>query len=81
MSIRVEDVAAAGTNLESSIRENLSLILSDELDFQGLLGAGAGSDLIGIFERLADPRQRHRPSQRSMILPAPMRAGSMDFGP
>ena len=56
LSIRVEDVAAVGTgNFESILRENLSLVLSDQLDRQGLNGAGAGSDLVGIFERLTDP--------------------------
>ena len=56
LGIRIEDVAAVGqANFESVLRENLSLVLSDELDKQGLNGAGAGSDLIGIFERLADP--------------------------
>ena len=42
-------------NFESVLRENLSLVLSDELDKQGLNGAGAGSDLVGIFQRLTDP--------------------------
>ena len=56
LSIRIEDVAAVGTgNFESILRENLSLVLSDQLDRQGLNGAGAGSDLVGIFERLTDP--------------------------
>ena len=56
LSIRVEDVAAVGTgNFESILRENLSLVLSDQLDRQGLNGAGSGSDLIGIFQRLTDP--------------------------
>ena len=56
LGIRVEDVAAVGqANFESILRENLSLVLSDELDNQAINGAGAGADLIGIFERLADP--------------------------
>ena len=56
LSIRIEDVAAVGqANFESVLRENLSLALSDELDDQGLNGAGAGSDLIGIFQRLTNP--------------------------
>ena len=56
LSIRIEDVAAVGTgNFESILRENLSLVLSDQLDRQGLNGAGSGSDLIGIFQRLTDP--------------------------
>ena len=56
LSIRIEDVAAVGTgNFESILRENLSLVLSDQLDRQGLNGAGSGSDLVGIFQRLTDP--------------------------
>ena len=58
LGIRVEDVAAVGqANFESILRENLSLVLSDALDFQAINGAGgnSGSDLIGIFERLTDP--------------------------
>ena len=30
-------------------------MLSDALDNQGLNGAGAGADLIGLFQRLTDP--------------------------
>ena len=56
LGIRIEDIAAVGQeNFESILRENLSLVLSDELDNQAINGAGAGADLIGIFERLADP--------------------------
>ena len=46
-------MAAVGqANFESVLRENLSLVLSDELDKQGLTGAGADADLIGLFHRL-----------------------------
>ena len=58
LGIRIEDVAAVGQeNFESVLRQNLSLVLSDELDKQGLTGAGgnSGADLIGIFQRLTDP--------------------------
>ena len=58
LGIRIEDVAAVGqANFESILRENLSLVLSDELDKQAINGAGgnSGADLIGIFERLTDP--------------------------
>ncbi|WP_419166410.1 hypothetical protein [Candidatus Palauibacter sp.] len=56
LGIRIEDIAAVGqANFEAILRENLSLILSDELDDQGLNGAAAGADLTGIFERLTDP--------------------------
>lgn len=58
LSIRIEDVAAVGqANFESILRENLALVLSDELDDQAINGAGgnSGADLIGLFQRLADP--------------------------
>ena len=58
LSVRIEDVASVGQqNFESVLRENLSLVLSDALDNQGLTGAGgnSGADLIGIFQRLTDP--------------------------
>ena len=56
LGIRIEDVAAVGQeNFESILRQNLSLVLSDALDNQGLNGAGAGADLIGLFQRLTDP--------------------------
>ena len=57
MAIAIEDVAAVGqANFESVLRENLSLVLSDELDKQGLNGAGgnSGKDLVGVFHRLTD---------------------------
>ena len=58
MSIRIEDVAAVGqANFEAVLRENLSLVLSDALDKQGLNGAGgnSGADLMGLFARLTAP--------------------------
>ena len=55
LAIAIEDVAAVGqANFESVLRENLSLVLSDELDRQGLVGAGASNDLVGIIQRLTD---------------------------
>ena len=58
LGVRIEDVASVGQqNFESVLRDNLSLVLSDELDKQGLTGAGgnSGADLVGIFQRLTDP--------------------------
>ena len=37
------------------LRENVSLVLSDELDDQLINGTGANDDLVGIFERLTNP--------------------------
>ena len=48
-----EDIAAIGqANFEAALRENVSMVLSDELDDQMLNGDGMNNDLIGIFERL-----------------------------
>ena len=56
MSIQIEDVAAVGQeNFESILRENLSLVLSDELDDQAINGDGSASNLSGIFQGLTDP--------------------------
>lgn len=58
LGIRIEDVAAVGqANFESVLRENLSLVLSDELDDQAINGAAgnSGADLKGIFNALTDP--------------------------
>ena len=56
LSIQIEDVAAVGqANFESILRENLSLVLSDELDDQAINGDGSSNGLVGIFNRLTDP--------------------------
>ena len=56
LELTLEDIAAVGqANFESILRENLSLALSDELDDQGLNGAGANNDLTGLFARLMNP--------------------------
>ena len=56
LELTLEDIASVGQqNFESILRENLSLALSDELDDQGLNGAGANNDLTGMFARLTNP--------------------------
>ena len=57
MSIRIEDIASVGqANFESILRENLSLVLSDELDNSShQRRRNRTTGLTGIFERLADP--------------------------
>ena len=56
LSIAIEDVAAVGqANFESALRENLSLVLSDELDKQAINGNGTAPNLAGIFQRLTNP--------------------------
>ena len=51
----IEDIAAAGTNLEQALRENLSMALSAELDNQIINGDGSAPNLAGLFNKLADP--------------------------
>ena len=54
LTIRAEDVAQVGQeNYESSLRENLTLQFSSELDDQGLNGDGVAPNLTGLFGRLA----------------------------
>ena len=56
MSVRVEDVAAVGAeNFEAALRQNLALVLSDELDKQAINGDGQNDSLTGILQRLTDP--------------------------
>ena len=59
LGIRIEDVATVGqANFESILRENLSLVLSDELDDQAINGVfadGTNNDLNGLFAQLTDP--------------------------
>ena len=55
LALTLEDLAAIGSeNFEAALRENLSMVLSAELDDQLLNGAGKGNDLTGIFQRLTD---------------------------
>ena len=56
LEIAIEDVAAVGqANFESILRENLALVLSDELDDQAINGDGQAPNLAGMFQRLTDP--------------------------
>ena len=55
LEFNISDVAAAGTNLEAALRQNLQMALSAELDDQVINGAGASDDLEGLFHKLANP--------------------------
>jgi len=56
LSVRIEDIASIGTsNFEAALRENASLVLSDELDDQLINGNGTAPNLTGMFQRLTDP--------------------------
>ena len=56
LGLTLEDIAAIGqANFESVLRQNVSLVLSDELDDQLINGTGQNDDLTGIFQRLDNP--------------------------
>lgn len=56
LELLLEDVAAVGAaNFESILRENLALVLADELDKQAINGDGNAPNLSGIFHRLTNP--------------------------
>ena len=56
LEILLEDIATVGAeNFESSLRENLSMALSAELDDQVINGTGTAPNLSGMFKRLTDP--------------------------
>lgn len=56
LSIAIEDVASIGVgNFESSLRQNLSLVLSARLDSYALTGDGTGANPNGLLSRLTDP--------------------------
>ncbi len=55
LEVRIEDLAGAGTNFESALRENLSLVMSDQFDHQAVNGDGSGANLTGLFARLTAP--------------------------
>ena len=56
LELALEDIAAVGqANFESILRQNLGLVLSDQLDDQAINGNGAAPNLAGVFERLTDP--------------------------
>ena len=55
LGVRIEDVSAIGqVNFESALRQNLMLVMGDELDNQIINGAGVDDDLNGIFQQLTD---------------------------
>ena len=56
LSLRVEDIATVGVdNFESSLRQNLMLVMSDELDKLGLNGDGSDPNPEGLYPQLDDP--------------------------
>ena len=56
LSLAIEDIANVGiSNFESSLRENISLVLSAALDDQLVNGGGDGSNISGLLKLLDDP--------------------------
>ena len=55
LELLIEDVAAVGSeNFEAILRQNTSLVLSDQLDTQMINGNGTAPNLIGMFQALPD---------------------------
>ena len=56
LELAIEDIAAVGQeNFEAILRQNLGIVLSDELDDQMINGTGAAPNLTGMFQRLTTP--------------------------
>ena len=54
LDVRIEDIAQIGNeSFEMRLRENLSLVMADQLDNQILNGTGASNQISGIFNQLA----------------------------
>ena len=80
LSLRAEDIATVGPdNFESSLRQNLMLVMSDRLDHLGLTGNGTAPNPEGLFPQLDDP------TDGSVIVTWPLfvsaMAGGIDGGP
>ena len=55
LALTLEDIAAIGqANFESAFRDNVSLVISDQIDDQLINGDGTGNNLFGMFKRLDD---------------------------
>jgi len=49
LSLQVEDLLGSGLeDMETALRQNLTLVMSDALDAQGLTGDGQGNNLTGL---------------------------------
>ena len=55
LALTLEDIAAIGqANFESVLRDNISMVLADEIDDQMINGDNTNDDIYGMFERLTD---------------------------
>lgn len=80
MSIRIEDVAQIGVgNFEASLRQNLTLALSDSLDDYVLNGDGQGANPHGLLSRLTNPTDPTTAITWSAFVG--LAAGGIDGGP
>ena len=56
LTLDVEDIAAIGqANFESALRDNLSMVLSDQYDRQCVRGDGVAPNVNGLVNQLTDP--------------------------
>ena len=56
LTLNVEDIAAIGqANFESALRDNLSMVLSDQYDRQCVRGDGVAPNVNGLVNQLTDP--------------------------
>lgn len=80
LSIRIEDVATVGVgNFESSLRQNLTLAMSDELDKLGLTGNNTAPNPQGLLPQLTDPTDPTSVVDFDAFVEA--MAGGIDGGP
>ena len=55
LGLALEDIAAIGqANFESVLRDNISMVLADEIDDQMINGDNKNDDIHGMFSRLTD---------------------------
>ena len=56
LTLNVEDIAAIGqANFESSMRDNLMMVLGDQYDRQCIAGDGSAPNVNGLVNQLTDP--------------------------
>ena len=80
LSLRVEDIEHVGVdNFESILRQNLMLVMSDELDKLGLTGDNVGPNPHGLFPQLTDPTDPTVDVTWPLFVAA--MAGGIDGGP
>ena len=80
LSLRVEDIATIGVdNFESILRQNLMLVMSDQLDILGLTGTGTAPNPHGLFPQLTDPTDPTAIVTWPLFVAA--MAGGIDGGP